>query len=66
MEREICLDWGIELKPEIKPKWMRGTDLKPCDCNECFFCKADFTIGIHHGQRETIVVASKDGSRSRR
>jgi hypothetical protein len=55
MEKGIRLDWGDELLPENRPKWMRGTELKPCDCNECFFCKAGLTNGIHHDKRHMVV-----------
>ena len=52
MEYGIRLDWGDDLDPAKKPKWMRQTVLMPCNCNICFFCKQGLCNGIHHAPTE--------------
>jgi hypothetical protein len=50
-EFALRYEWDGEISKSNlagRPKWMRGTDIVPCDCGVCFFCKNGFTTGIAH------------------
>ena len=48
-------DWKAPYEENKKPRWMRQKGLKPCECNQCFFCLNGMTNGIHHKQKVTVV-----------
>ena len=62
MEYGIRLDWKDVSTRKNKPKWMRQTDLKPCNCLKCFFCKEEITNGIYHLKRTYYTKKEKECS----
>ena len=62
MEYGIRLDWKDVSTRKNKPKWMRQTDLKPCNCRKCFFCKEEITNGIYHLKRTYYTKKEKECS----
>ena len=46
-----------------KPKKMRQTRVKPCECKRCFFCKNRETTGIYHDRLTVILTSPGSGKK---
>ena len=46
-----------------KPKKMRQTRVKPCECKRCFFCKNRETTGIYHDRLPVILTSPGSGKK---
>ena len=61
------ISYGIEYdwphRSEPRPRWMRQTELKPCECKQCFFCKTGQTNGIFHDRAQVLYTSPDSGKK---
>ena len=48
VERGILMDWVDFPNLDTKPIWVRHSSLIPCNCNNFFWCKHNYTTGVSH------------------
>ena len=51
---------------EDRPDFMRKHPFVPCDCDQCYFCKNNYTNGIAHADRMVAEYGDKSSGKRKR